>query len=178
MDLPDLMFHPVRLRIVHALSRSDITGRTTAELADQLPDVPRTSIYRHVGLLIDGAVLEVVGERRVRGGVERRLWLRAGAAAIDPDTAAKLTSDDHRAAFAAATASLLGEFNRYLDTDRADPTADEVGYRQGTVWLTPDERHELMAELATLIQAKAAARPAPGRLPHLMSLIIFPTSND
>lgn len=177
MDLPKLMFHPVRLRIVHAMSRSHIDGQTTAELAEQLADVPLTSIYRQVGLLIDAGVLEVVDERRVRGAVERRLRLRDGAAAIDAATAAGLTTDDHRTAFAAATASLLGEFNRYLDTDTADPTTDEVGYRQGVVWLTPDQRHELMTELATLIRAKAANRPAPGQLPHLMSFICFPTSN-
>lgn len=178
MDLPELLFHPVRLRIVHAMTRSSVNGRTTAELADQLPDVPRTSIYRQVALLIDADLLEVVDERRVRGGVERSLRLRDGAATIDSKTAALLTTDDHRTAFAAAIASLLGEFNRYLDSGRADPTADEVGYRQGVLWLTPDERHELMTELAALIRARAATEPAPGRLPHLMSLIAFPTPND
>lgn len=178
MDLPELMFHPVRLRIVHALSTAKGEGRTTAELAEQLSDVPRTSIYRQVGLLLDGGILEVADERRVRGVVERWLRLRHGSAAISEDVAARLTTDEHRTAFAAATASLLGEFTRYLDTGRADPTADEVGYRQGVVWMTPDERHALMTDLTKLLRARASAQPGPGRVPHLMSFIAFPTADD
>jgi hypothetical protein len=52
------------------------------------------------------------------------------AAAISPDVADRLTIDEHRTAFAAATASRLCEFTRFLDTGHADTTADEVGYRQ------------------------------------------------
>jgi hypothetical protein len=37
-------------------------------------------------------------------------------------------------------AALHAEFNAYLDRDGADQTADSVGYRQGILWLTPDER--------------------------------------
>ncbi|MFD0472222.1 helix-turn-helix domain-containing protein [Nonomuraea thailandensis] len=60
-----MILHPIRLRIMWALSGGRI--RTTSELCESLPDVPKTTLYRHVGLLADAGLLEVAGEQRVRG---------------------------------------------------------------------------------------------------------------
>src|SRR4051812_8672779 len=113
MDILDLIAHPVRLRIVHALSG----GRTltTRELCARMPDVAKASAYRHVGLLADAGILEVEAEQRIRGAVERRYRLRRERAVIDAKTAASLSPEQHRRGFAAAMASLIGEFNAYLD---------------------------------------------------------------
>jgi len=46
--------------------------------------VPPTSLYRHLGHLIDAGVLDVVSERRVRGTVERTYVARA-APSVSPD---------------------------------------------------------------------------------------------
>ncbi|MEU5884795.1 helix-turn-helix domain-containing protein [Spirillospora sp. NPDC047279] len=168
----DLLLHPVRLRVVHALSG----GRTltTGRLCDLLPDVSKATLYRHVGLLADGGVLEVVGEQRVRGAVERSYRLHRGRAVIDAETAAAATPDDHRRAFAAAMATLLGEFNAYLARDHADPAADAVGYRQHAVWLSPEELADLLQDLRAVIAPRLARNPAPGRTRHLLSPILFP----
>ncbi|WP_433221161.1 hypothetical protein [Microtetraspora malaysiensis] len=40
-----------------------------------MPDIPKTSVYRHVGLLADAGVLEVTDEQRVHGAVERHYRL-------------------------------------------------------------------------------------------------------
>src|SRR5664280_2305479 len=66
MDTVDLLLHPVRLRIVHALSG----GRTltTTELSGRLPEVSKVTVYRQVALLAEGGFLEVAGERRREGG--------------------------------------------------------------------------------------------------------------
>jgi len=169
----DLFLHPVRMRIVHALSGG--RTRTTSDLCARLPGVPRTSVYRHVGLLVDGGVLEVAGERRVHGAVERHYRLRAGRTAIGDGDAAAMTLEDHRRGFAAALAVLLAEFNAYLDRPGADPTADAVGYRQGTIWLTPAERDTLLAELGAALAARRANAPGPGRRPYLLSPVFFPS---
>lgn len=171
----DLLLQPVRLRIVHAMSG----GRTltTSDLCARLHDVPKTTVYRHVGLLVEGGVLEVADEQRVHGAVERHYRLRRDRAVIDADAAASMSLDDHRHGFAAAMAALLAEFNAYLDRDGANPTADSVGYRQGTVWLSPDELAEMIDGLRGVLASTWANKPAPGRSPHLISAIFFPTED-
>ncbi|MGW3347535.1 helix-turn-helix domain-containing protein [Nonomuraea rubra] len=173
MDTLELILHPIRLRIMWALSGGRI--RTTSELCESLPDVPKTTLYRHVGLLADAGLLEVAGEQRVRGVVERHYRLRQGAADIDLDTARAMTLEDHRHGFAAAMAALLAEFNAYLDRPAADPEADRVGYRQGTLWLSPEEMEEVAIELRDVLRARAGNGPGAGRVPYVLSAIFFPT---
>ena len=174
VDLLDLLVHPVRLRIVFAMSGGQT--RTTSNLCTQLPDVPKTSVYRHVGLLADAGVLEVADEQRVHGAVERHYRLRGERAAIGADVAAAMSLDDHRRAFAAGMAAVLAEFNAYLDRPGVDPAADQVGYRQGVLWLGPDERTKLIDGLRSLLREVVDNQPTPERSPHLVTAIFFPTT--
>ena len=72
-----LILHPVRMR--DPPSRSDGESLTAQGLADILPDVARATLYRHSTILVDGGLIEVVGEQRVRGAVERTYTLRHGS---------------------------------------------------------------------------------------------------
>ncbi|MEU2576629.1 helix-turn-helix domain-containing protein [Streptomyces anulatus] len=172
MDAFELLAHPVRLRVVHAMRG----GRelTTAELCDRIRDVSKATVYRHVDLLAAGGVLEVALERRVRGAVERRYRLRRDRAGIDTDTANSLSLDDHRSAFAAALAVLTAEFTAYLDRDTADPVADLVGYRQHAVWLSPGELLGMINGMREAIAPHLANEPSPDRTQYLISPILFP----
>ncbi|KPC63924.1 helix-turn-helix domain-containing protein [Streptomyces chattanoogensis] len=172
MDTVELLLHPVRLRIVHAMSG----GRTltTSQMCALLPDVSKATVYRHVGLLADGGLLDVADEQRVRGAVERRYRLRGERAVIDTDTAASVSVEDHRRVFAVAMATLLAEFNAYLDRDGADPAADLVGYRQHALWLSRDELAELIGEMREALVARMGNTPSAGRTRHLISPILFP----
>lgn len=172
MDAFELLAHPVRLRVVHAMCG----GRelTTAELCDRIRDVSKATVYRHVDLLAAGGVLEVALERRVRGAVERRYRLRRDRAGINTDTVNSLSFDDHRSAFAAALAVLAAEFTAYLDRDTADPVADLVGYRQHAVWLSPEELHGMIDGMREAIAPHLANEPSPDRTQYLISPILFP----
>ncbi|MFI5717167.1 helix-turn-helix domain-containing protein [Nocardia sp. NPDC051750] len=172
MDTLELLAHPVRLRIVHAMSGG--RTQTTTQLCTRLSGVSKATVYRHVELLATAGVLEIAGEHRVRGAVERSYRLRAGGAAVDAQTAASATTEDHRGIFAAAMATLLAEFNTYLDSDTADPTADSVGYRQHAVWLSPGEIEDLIADLRTAILPRLRNTPTPDRTQYLLSPILFP----
>lgn len=173
MDTLELLGHPVRLRIVHAM-RGDRT-LTTAQLCALLPDVSKAMVYRHVDLLAAGGILAVAEERRVRGAVERHYRLHRERASIDPETAAALSPEDHRRAFGLAVAALVAEFNAYLDRGGTDPATDPVGYQQHAIWLDREELLAMIAELRAAILPRLANQPAPGRTRYLLSPILFPS---
>lgn len=172
MNVLELVCHPVRLRIVHALRG----GRTltTAQLCDRTPDVSKATVYRHIDLLATGGILEVAEERRVRGAVERTYRLRPERAVIDAAASESLTREDHRHAFAVAMAALISEFNAYLDREHADPAADAVGYRQHGIWLGDAELAELIGGLRTVITPFLTNSATPDRTEYLLSPILFP----
>ena len=173
MTALDLLLHPVRLRIVNAMSG----GRTltTAQLCAHLTEISQATLYRHVGMLVEGGILEVDGEQQVRGTVERRYRLCQQRALVTADTAKSMSLEDHRRGFAAAMAALIAEFNAYLEQEGADPYADSVGYRQSALWLTEAECTDIIDEVRTTLVSRLTNKPSPERRPYLMSAILFPT---
>ncbi|WP_371602616.1 helix-turn-helix domain-containing protein [Streptomyces sp. NBC_01220] len=172
MDSLELLAHPIRLRIVHAMGGGRVM--TTTQLCARIPEASKATVYRHIDLLATGGILEVAEERRVRGAVQRHYRLRRDRAVIGPDSIRDLTPDDHRQAFATAMTALLAEFNGYLDRDGADPVADQVGYRQHALWLSPGELDELITGLRAAIAPKLSNRPTSERTQYLLSPIHFP----
>jgi DNA-binding transcriptional ArsR family regulator len=175
VNVTELLLHPVRLRIVHALAGG--RERTIGELCARMPEVSKVTVYRHVAMLVDAGFVEVAGEHRVRGAVERRYRLRQDRPPIDEKAAAAMSLEDHRRGFATAMVVLMSEFNAYLDRGAANPTADSVSYRQGTLWLDPDEVAELRSELLKVLRPRVGNKPSRGRTAYLLSPILFPTES-
>src|SRR6185295_10733144 len=99
----ELVLHPVRLRILNAMSG----GRTatTSELCARMPDQAQATVYRHVALLLRGGLLEVEEEQQVRGAVERRYRVLRDRSKIGPEIAAAMSLEEHRLGFTAAMAA-------------------------------------------------------------------------
>lgn len=176
MEITQLMLHPIRLRIVNAVF--DGQPFTTSQLRQRLPDVPKATMYRHVGLLVECGLIEIEGEERKAGAVERTYRLHPARTVIDGAAAAAMSNDDHRRGFAAAMASLIGEFEVYLSRHGVDPTADMVTYRQVSVWLTDAEKAALYDDLIAAIRSRLDHGPSADRRRHLLSTIMFPTHVD
>ncbi len=172
MATADLLLHPVRLRIVQAFLGD--RALTTSELRRELPDVPPASLYRHVARLVDAGVLSAVAERRVRGAVERTYVMRATAATIGLDEIERMSRDEHRHAFMAFVAGLLGDLDRYLEREDFDPLRDGAGYRLAGLWLDDAELVELMRDLARVVQPRLANAPAPGRRRRILGTVLLP----
>jgi hypothetical protein len=172
----DLLLHPVRLRIVEAFLGD--RSLTTSDLRSQLPDVPPTSLYRHVARLVHAGVLSVVAERRIRGAVERTYVLRAAAARISPDEVAKMTPAEHRQTFLAFIAGLIGDFDRYLAQGDIDPIRDGVTFSMAAMWLTDTELLELGRELYAVLQPRLANSPTPARKRQLLATVLMPAGDQ
>jgi DNA-binding transcriptional ArsR family regulator len=168
----DLLLHPVRLRIIQAFLGD--RALTTAQLRAELTDVPPASLYRHIARLVDAGVLRVVGERRVRGAVERTYVLRLSAATIGVDELDKMSREDHRQAFMAFVAGLLADFDRYLGREDVDLLRDGVSYRMAALWLDDAELTELGFELIRAIEPLLANAPRPGRRRRILGTMLLP----
>jgi DNA-binding transcriptional ArsR family regulator len=176
MEITQLMLHPIRLRIVNAVF--DGQPFTTSQLLQRLPDVPKATMYRHVGLLVDSGLIEVEGEERKAGAVERTYRLHPPRTVIDSAAAKAMSNDEHRRGFAAGIASLLGEFEVYLSREDADPTADMVTYRQVSLWLNEAENQALYEDFIAAIRTRLGHSSTPDRRRHLLATIMFPTQVD
>ena len=178
MKSAELLLHPVRLRVIGAFLGD--RKLTTADLRAELPDVPPTSLYRHLGYLIDAGVLDVVAERRVRGTVERTYVLRGAlpVSPVSPDDLASWTPDDHRRAFYGYVAALLADFDRYLDQEHIDLRRDGAGYRMAGMWMTDEELNELTWGFLSLLQPYMANPATPDRRRRILRTIVLPAPDS
>jgi hypothetical protein len=169
----DLLLHPVRLRIVQSfLGRGSLT---TTALRVELPDVPAATLYRQITVLLEGGILEVADERKVRGAVERTLVLHAAAANVTAEDAAAMSVDEHRQAFLTFVAALLADFDRYLDRGDIDLARDLVGYRQAAIHLSDSEMADFLADLREVIEPRLRNVAAPDRIRRMITSIVMPT---
>ena len=171
MSTADLLLHPVRLRIVQTL-----VGRPMTPLAlkEALGDVPQATVYRQLNRLVEGGLVDVIGERPVRGGTERTYAVVEEAVRLGGEELAGAGPDDHLRFFTTFVGSLLSGYGRYLDMPEIDLEADGAGYRQTPMWLTDDEFDDFIEGLGDLLERGYRNDAAPGRRRRLVTTVIFP----
>jgi DNA-binding transcriptional ArsR family regulator len=172
MATADVLLHPIRMRILQTLFETD--PLTTAQLRDRLPDIAAATMYRHIAVLADAGVLEVVDEKRVRGTLERSYRVRQEQAVVDPAARAAMTREDHQRGFTTFAASLMADFDRYLTHEDADPNSDGVVYRQAAVWLTEEEFTAMIEEIENTVVARVGNARDDGRTRRIVSLVVVP----
>ncbi len=170
----DLLLHPLRLRIVTAVG----SGRATAKsLGEALPEVPQTSLYRHLSALVGGGILRVVEQTPVRGTVERTYAL-AGLPSLKAKDLRGMTKRDYEQAFAAYLAALMAAAQRDLqgkgDGETLDPLADGVELSLAELLLSDEEYQEMNRRILKLLVYAGRNRPAPGRRRRTFSYLFIP----
>ncbi|HZG69221.1 MAG TPA: helix-turn-helix domain-containing protein [Herpetosiphonaceae bacterium] len=166
----DLMLHPVRLRLVLALSGTELT---THQLVRSLGDVPASSVYRHVNLLIAAGLVEVAAERPVRGTVEKTLRVTAGAH-IGAEEARAMTAEDHRRSVLAFLTQLMREWETYLGRADVDLGADIAGYSLANCYATDVEWQESFEQIGTILRPLTENGPGEGRRRRRLATMTWP----
>ena len=167
----DILLHPVRLRIVLTTAGDEVT---TADIAKRLPDVPQATLYRHIAKLAGAGILDVAGERRARGAVERTYRLNIAQASVNAGDAAEMSADEHFQAFTTFTGILIEAYGRYLNTPGAKPAEDGVSFRQARLWLTDDELEHLVSDVTAALAPYLDLNMTPDRKRRLLSTILMP----
>ena len=172
MGTTDLILHPVRMRILQALVGN--RELTTAQLREELPDIPAATLYRQIATLLEGGALEVVEERKVRGTFERTYRVKSENVVLSGEEAATMTPEQHSQAFIAFMTGRLADFDRYLAHGDVDLARDRVGYRFAAMNLSDEETDELIADLVEVLRPRLEKEPMPGRRRRMLSTILMP----
>ncbi len=155
MSKIDLLLHPIRIRIILALGAKPLTP---GQIAQEISDVPQTSLYRHINALLDGGIIQVVDERPVRGTVEKVFALVAGATRIRPDEMEVVSDEDHLRYFMVFLSSLLQDFSTYLERHQGEnDRMDDTAYAKTVLHLTDEQYHQLNEQFRSLALPHAAA---------------------
>jgi DNA-binding transcriptional ArsR family regulator len=167
----DIIIHPVRLRIMASLS-----GRllTTQELADTMPSVPKSSLYRHLAKLLDAEMVEVAETRQVRG-TEEKVYRLKQSPRLQPEDLVNITKEEHLQYFTNYTAALLQAFSEYLEhTEKVDMAADQAGYTEVAFYATPEEFTRFVNALNQALFPLMQNPPGENRTHHKLATITHP----
>lgn len=168
-----LILHPVRLRILQALASGE---QTTQALSDRLADVPKSSIYRHLRLLVSAELVVVAQTRRIRG-VEERHYRLGTSARLSAADIQGLSADEHLGMFSTYTLTLMQDFAAYLGS-RAEPdlAGDRVGYTEVVLHTTDAEFDSMVAEMNAVMSRYLDRTPSAETTPRKLSVITFPVA--
>ncbi len=171
----DLLLHPIRGRILMVLARRRMTTR---QIAHALPDISQASVYRHVAVLAEAGVLQVVEEIPIRGVIERVYAFDEDAALVRPDEMTTAAPDDYLRYFQMFVDDLMQIYRRYAGQENAHPNRDGVAFWGEILHLTREERREVGEELRSVTRKRRDNEPRPDRLRYYIGRVFIPDSSE
>lgn len=166
-DINDIMLNPVRLRIIQELAlRPSVTA---TELCEKFNDVPRTTLYRHINILLEHNILKVVSEKKIRGSVERTLAINV-AEVSRHNTLENASQNVFRFMM-----DKYANFHRYFHGESPNPGRDRLFFSNTVLMLDDAEYDRFLKELQELILTYNLGF-AEGRKARDLSIISSPVN--
>lgn len=172
-SLADSLLHPIRFRMLRVLNQHTLTPR---QLSEHLPDVPPATLYRHLRQLVQAGLVQVTGERPVRGTLEK-LYTASQPPLIGPAEANAMSAEAHARAFTQFVVGLAQDFERYLAGGPPDFTRDGVGYRQTILHLSDEEFAQMTQALQQALTPFVRLSPATHRRARALTTIVMPLTD-
>jgi len=167
----EVLLHPVRIRIAQAVSGRELT---TKDLAEELADVPTSSIYRHVSQLLDAGFLKVTDSRQVRGTFEKTYTLNTEQSVLSAEDMATLSPEEHVEYFTTWLGAVLERGSSFLRSTPGDPREKGFGYRFNPLWLTDQELTEVKSQLEEIYAKYRDPGDNSERRRQLLTTILVP----
>lgn len=173
----DLFLHPIRLRIITAISTHKMTVK---EIAKALSDVPLTTLYRNINALVDGGIIQIVKENQIRGTVER-VYALSSIPSLTSEDLRGMSKTDCVQAFTIYSSTLMSDVLRYLDSK---PDGEEIHLIQDGVvvskielFLSEEENRSLNERIQQIMMDAGKNEASPNRKRHAFSYIVIPVES-
>lgn len=166
------LLNPVRMRILQILMINDTA--TAKVIAEEMPDIPAASLYRHINKLVGDEILEICGENKIRGTVEKVYKLKRNPFQQVYELAEKGGKEEHYNMFYTFVMTQLMDFNNYLAGKDYDMKRDKVGFRSFPLYLSDEESDEFFNDLKAAVMKVMNNKPGEKRKLCKFSYAIMP----
>lgn len=157
------------MRIIQTLATNP--NITVTEVCEKMSDIPRTTLYRHVKILLENDILIVVSEKKIRGSLERTLSLNIET--IKKQNTLKNASQN----VLSFLMKKYTQFHNYFNSAVVDTGKDRIFCNNTVLMLNDQEFDQFLIELRDLL-AKNNLEFAEGRRARDISVISAPTESE
>lgn len=169
-----LITHPVRARLILTLMGRELT---TQQIATLLPDIPRTSLYRHISELAAVGVFVVVSETAVRGTVEKKYAVQLSAATLAREDVLEAGHEEYLRLVNGVLGGVTDVYQVYL-ARREEGLYDNILLRVNSVNLSDEEFQQFRKQLTDLLTSVQDNPLTPGRRRRVIGLLGVPDQPD
>lgn len=169
----ELLLHPVRMQIVTNMAMQRMTARDLSKILD----IPQTTLYRHINILVEGEVLKIVEENQIRGTVER-VYQVATAPSLNADDLRGMRKDEYEQLFLLFISTLVSDVQHYLatKTDEGDIQVldDGVELNKVKLFLSDEEYTKMNTAISKLMIKAIENGPSAERTSRMFSYMFIP----
>jgi hypothetical protein len=150
---------------------------TAKDLTKALPDIPQTTLYRHINILVDGGLLHVIDEIPQRGTIERVFGFKIPPSLSRQDLTG-LSKEEYLQTFTLILTTLLQEainsLNNLPEEKEIDLLDEGFQFSQIQLNLNDDEYEKLNMDVLNLMLAAAKKKSSDDRKRRIFSYIFIP----
>jgi hypothetical protein len=169
----DVIFHPVRIRIVQALLGD--RKLTAQQLLEILEGPSIATLYRHLNRMVGAGIVAVVEERPIRGALEKVYALAHDqAASFTAKEVRQISREDRMHHFTTLIGTLLNDFGRYLDQEASRRKEETVIIWQDALHVTHEEARQIGKILKEALTPYIKNPPNASRHRQLLTTIMLP----
>lgn len=168
-NINEIILNPVRMRVIQELST--MQNITSNELCERISDVPRTTMYRHINILIENNILSVVSEKKIRGSLERTIALNI------PEILKHNTIENGAQNAFGFLMSHYAKFHKYFNGENPDPAKDKIFLNNTVLMMSDPEFGQFMEDLHQLL-LRYSFEAAETRKARDISIISSPVEKD
>lgn len=166
------ILNPIRMRIIQALLKNK--EMTVQQIAKELPDVPQATLYRHLNKLVKAKAIVVVKENKVRGALEKTYGIEVNPYVTTVKDMGGEQKTEMLNLFYNFLMVLMGDFQRYMDSEDVDLQRDGVTFRSAAIYMSDEERSEFMTDLVKAFDKIRDNEPSSERKLRKISTIMMP----
>ena len=164
---------PVKGKIL--LEINNAGSASVRYLCERCPDIPRSTMYRHLAKLEKTGLLEVVSTRRVRGTIEKTYRFVSEKFVPSGDDYSK---EAVLGLFIQYWMRFYDEFERNIPDMLSRDKPIPMSFTAAPVYATDEEMKRFIESVGRMISAMAENKATDGRKAHTIGLIVTPPRDD